>query len=721
MLASFKNIKNILTQPAVVASVIVGALVVGFQRSGVLEPVELKAFDQMMQWRTDPGPDRRLLIVGFSESDIQKLKQATPNGNVLNTVLSKLERYQPKAIGLDFFRDVPIEPGHQKLLAHLKKSMLIVPICRVGGVSGDKIPAVPPPVGMEAESAGFADIPEDGDGVIRRNLLVVSPNPKSACATPGSLGLQLAIQYLNLQPQFPEGNLQLGKKVFKRLEANSGGYHQIDAKGFQVLLNYRSENKVAQEVNFTDVLGDRIKPSWVKNRIVLIGSTAPSSQDIRSTPYSDGKADNSGKMPGVMVHAQMVSQILDAVSDKRPLFWFLPDWGEFLWAWSWTLIGGLLAWRIQHPLRLGLTSSAVFATLLLSCFVIFIQAGWVPMASPALGFLLAIGGVVAQTAYQNRQQKEKKALQIKEQEENISLLQALLREGGSYATHTPSGMGSGLQPERLLNNRYRITELLGSGGFSYTYLAEDTHRPGNPICVVKHLQPARKDEVFLEVARRLFNTEAEILELLGAHNQIPLLMAYFEENQQFYLVQEYIIGHPLHVELSPGRRFSQIQVVAFLKDVLQVLMFVHSHNVIHRDIKPSNLMRRQKDQRIVLIDFGAVKQIRPQQQQDSPTLADQQENMTVAVGTVGYAPPEQFMGQPRFNSDIYALGMIAIQAVTGTSAKFLERDLTTGTLVWRHLAQTTEGFATVLDKMVSYDFLRRYQSAQEVLHSLENL
>lgn len=705
MLAS---LRNLLTQPAVFASAIVGVLLVTAQQLGVLEHPELIVFDQMMQRRADVDPDPRLLIVAFTENDIQKLKQSSPNGNILSTVLSKLEQYQAKVIGLDFFRDVPVEPGHKKLLTRLKQSSRIVSICKLGD---EREPAVPPPQGVVPEGVGFADLLEDRDGVIRRNLLIVSPDANSKCATPASLGFQLALQYLRIEPKFIDKGMQLGNTVFQPLEPHSGGYRNIDTRGFQILLNYRSKESIAQQVSITDVLENRINPSLVKNRIVLIGTTAPSSQDIRVTPYSGGLQDNSGKMPGVIIHAHVVSQILDAVSNQRRLFWFFPEWGQILWIWGWTLVGGVVAWRIQHPLVLALATIACLGILLLSCFAILTQAGWVPVVSPILGFLVAGTGVVAYTAYQNKQQKEKVALQIQEQNETISLLQALLRDGGSYGTQTQAEMGDGLQLQAILNKRYKIVELLGCGGFSYTYLAEDTHRPGNPLCVVKYLQPARKDEVFLDVARRLFKSEAEILEVLGQHEQIPQLMAYFEEHSQFYLVQEYIQGHSLHEELMPGKRFSNAEVVDFLNDVLQILDFVHGHGVIHRDIKPSNLMRREKDQRIVLIDFGAVKQIQPQH----PT-----ENPTVAVGTVGYAPPEQFMGQPRLNSDIYALGMIAIQALTGTPAKYLERDSTTE-LVWRHFAETTQELAAVLDKMVCFDFQRRYQSAKEVLYALQNL
>lgn len=267
----------------------------------------------------------------------------------------------------------------------------------------------------------------------------------------------------------------------------------------------------------------------------------------------------------------------------------------------------------------------------------------------------------------------------------------------------------------LQDGRYRVIAAIGGGGFGRIYVAEDTRRPGNPRCVVKHLQPASRELNFLELARRLFNTEAEILEQLGRHEQIPQLLAYFEENEEFYLVQEFIDGISLSDELVNNAKFDEAQVIVLLQDILSILVFVHAHNCIHRDIKPSNLIRRASDGKLVLIDFGAVKQIR-----QLPNNSGQSE-MSVAIGTQGYMPNEQSGGKPRLNSDIYALGIVAIQAITGLRPSKLPEDPNTGEIVWRHQARVSNKLADILDKMVRYDYRTRYQSATEVLQALQEI
>jgi tRNA A-37 threonylcarbamoyl transferase component Bud32 len=272
---------------------------------------------------------------------------------------------------------------------------------------------------------------------------------------------------------------------------------------------------------------------------------------------------------------------------------------------------------------------------------------------------------------------------------------------------------------KVLAQRYKIVKVLGSGGFSETYIAEDTQRPGNPQCVLKQLKPASTKPEALQLARRLFHSEAQTLERLGTHDQIPQLLAYFEEDEEFYLVQEQIIGHPLNQELPPGRAIDEIAAIKIVRDLLQTLTFVHKNNVIHRDIKPSNIIRRHSDGKLVLIDFGAVKEVSTKQLD-----AQEQTPFTIGIGTQGYAPSEQCFGRPHYSSDIYAVGMVGIKALTGVAPRELGRDAR-GEIKWSDAyggklrSQVSHSLAKILSKMVLDDFKQRYQSASEALEDLE--
>ncbi|MEH2269875.1 MAG: serine/threonine-protein kinase [Nostoc sp.] len=269
---------------------------------------------------------------------------------------------------------------------------------------------------------------------------------------------------------------------------------------------------------------------------------------------------------------------------------------------------------------------------------------------------------------------------------------------------------------QLLDGRYQVLQVLGGGGFGQTYIAQDTHRPGFPKCVVKHLKPVTRTPEFLETARRLFSSEAETLEQLGNHDQIPRLLAYFEDNQEFFLVQEFIEGHTLKAELFPNQPWTEDRVIELLQQVLGILQFIHSHNVIHRDIKPDNIIRRQQDGKLVLIDFGAVKQVQTQL-----LTIPGHTGATIIIGTPGYMSTEQGQGKPRPNSDIYSLGIIGIQSLTGLHPINFEEDPNTGEISWQHQANVSSELASVLSKMVLHHFKQRYQSAAEVLQVLKHL
>jgi serine/threonine protein kinase len=268
---------------------------------------------------------------------------------------------------------------------------------------------------------------------------------------------------------------------------------------------------------------------------------------------------------------------------------------------------------------------------------------------------------------------------------------------------------------QLLDGRYRIASKLGEGGFGHTYLAHDTRIPNEPLCVVKHLKPASSDREYLKVASRLFTSEAQTLAQLGSHDRIPRLLAYFEQAGEFYLVEEFIEGRSLELELVRGYRLSETLVMQILNDLLSILEYTHSHGVIHRDIKPDNIIRRKSDGKLVLIDFGAIKQVQNQLNQEGATIA------TVAIGTLGYMPSEQAQGKPRPNSDLYALGVIAIQALTGLPPRELQEDYQTGELIWQHLVPNKSGLVDVLAKMTRYHYKDRYESASEIRKVLASL
>lgn len=265
----------------------------------------------------------------------------------------------------------------------------------------------------------------------------------------------------------------------------------------------------------------------------------------------------------------------------------------------------------------------------------------------------------------------------------------------------------------ILDGRYEIIRKLGQGGFGATYLAIDRKLPDKDRCVVKHFSPLATDANSLFHARRLFETEAKTLNRLGYHNQIPRLLAHFEEEEEFYLVQEYVAGKDLSSEITRNKQWNEQDVIALLLDVLEVLQFVHQNNVIHRDIKPSNLMRRRDDGKIFLVDFGAVKQI------SSHTVSSG--GRTIGIGTSGYMPSEQSQGEPRLCSDIYAVGIIGIQALTGLPVDRIAKDSLTNEIIWDEQKQVSAKLAKVLKKMVRYHPQERYPSASEALEALQNI
>ena len=268
----------------------------------------------------------------------------------------------------------------------------------------------------------------------------------------------------------------------------------------------------------------------------------------------------------------------------------------------------------------------------------------------------------------------------------------------------------------LVRNRYRVTKSLGQGGFGATFVAINVSLPGEPICVIKQLRPSNNHEKFLRMARELFEREARTLGKIGNHPQIPRLLDFFEERRNFYLVQEYVSGHTIHQEVKQMGLFKEEKIRDFLIEILPVITYIHSQQVIHRDIKPANILRREQDGKLVLIDFGAVKNYVAQM--ETPEGVEQNANTAFAVGTSGYAPPEQLAMRPIFASDLYALGVTCVYLMTGKSPKDIEYNPATGEMMWQKHVQLGKQMTQVLGKMLEVSVRYRYQSVEEVQRAL---
>jgi CHASE2 domain-containing sensor protein len=385
-----------------VISIAIASLISGIRYLGILQPLELKAYDRLLTWRPQEKPDSRLLVVTITEADIKAQNPETRRGSLsdesLAQLLQKLETFKPRAIGLDIYRDYPVAKDFPDLV-RLQQSDRFIAICKVSDLTLDE-PGISPPPEVPLEQVGFSDFVVDSDGVIRRHLLVLTPEPTSLCQASYSFSVQLAFRYLateGILPQWtPDGYLQLGKLIFKPLETNTGIYQKSDLWGHQILLNYRPDRAISR-VTLSDILQNRINPNSVRDRIIIIGTTAPSFGDYWLTPSSSDR-----QVPGVMMQAQMTSQFLSAVLDKRHLLCILPGWSELVGIWICALIGATIAWRVglfdnwgNTFLKLAISISIAVVGLFGLSLAVLIQSGYVlPVVSFSFAVIAAGGAVV---------------------------------------------------------------------------------------------------------------------------------------------------------------------------------------------------------------------------------------------------------------------------------------------------------------------------------------
>jgi diguanylate cyclase (GGDEF)-like protein len=322
--------------------------------------------------------------VGIEESDIQRWQQSTFSDDLIARLLAQIQKYQPAVIGLDIYRDIPQPPGQTKLRQQLEAENVIA----INNINSDG--GVPAPPNVPPQRVGFNNFLLDHDGKIRRNLMAFQTNDRALY----SFALQVSRNYLDIQDSSIElepNFFKIERTILPALKPNAGGYQlsASDVAGSQIILNYRSPNKAARQLSFTQVVEGDFNPDWLQGKIVIIGYTAPSKKDIFSTPF------DVEKMPGVIIHAHMVSQILSTVLDAQPIFRFLPQWGEVVWFWLWSLAGAILVWRIEHPLTLGAGLIALVGMLSGICFIAFLEAIWIPVTPTFISLLSTIGVILA--------------------------------------------------------------------------------------------------------------------------------------------------------------------------------------------------------------------------------------------------------------------------------------------------------------------------------------
>ncbi|MEQ9367604.1 MAG: adenylate/guanylate cyclase domain-containing protein [Coleofasciculus chthonoplastes F3-SA18-01] len=394
-----------------IAAPTVAGIVIGLRWAGWLQELELAALDQFFRWRPPEAVDSRIVIVEIDEQDIQKLGNWPPSDRTLAQLLNRLKQQQPRAIGLDLYRDLPVEPGHQELVEVFKSTPNLIGIRKVAGDAEGT--AVNPPPGLnELGQIGANDLVVDSDGKVRRSLLSLG-TPAGEIIP--SFSTMLALTYLEAEgitlEQVDEAGTQyrLGQAIFTRFNKHDGGYVRTDAGGFQIISNFRNLRQGFQSISFTDVLEGKIPKDWGYDRVILIGITGESVADNFFTPYSRGLVSRSA---GVEIHADVVSQMLSAALAGRPLIQVWSEPWEILWIVVWTVVGAILTWGQRYQGGVTVRSPVKVVSLILvggglvgGCYWAFLQGWWIPVVPPILGLTgsaIAIIGYVAYGAGQMR-------------------------------------------------------------------------------------------------------------------------------------------------------------------------------------------------------------------------------------------------------------------------------------------------------------------------------
>lgn len=400
------TVKNWLQQHRVLitASSVASAVIV-LRAFGLLQLSELAVLDQFFRWRPLEPMDERIVFIAINEGDLQKFGHPIPDG-VMAELLEKLQANKPRAIGLDIYRDLPVEPGHEKLIKAFETIPNVIGI--KNNQNNDILTVRPPTVLSDKNQVGLNNVVVDADGKVRRGLLYSWSSDDKKYE---SLALKLALIYLEsvgITPEPAKTNpkyLQLGQGIFERFKANDGAYIRAEDRGYQFLANLRGPAGSFRRMSMTEVLSGKMPTEFVRSRIVLIGYTATSLKDFQRTSYSGGLLDSPDSISGVELQAHFLSQILSAAFEGRNGFKVWSDWLEWLWIWCWSWVGALVSWKVRSPLFSLLYLLAIGVGISTSLYLAFLIGWWLPLIPPLLAI---VGSATAITSYLAHLQEELK-------------------------------------------------------------------------------------------------------------------------------------------------------------------------------------------------------------------------------------------------------------------------------------------------------------------------
>jgi eukaryotic-like serine/threonine-protein kinase len=651
-------------------------LILGLRLLGLLEPLELVAYDALLQRRPAETTDSRILMVNITESDYNEFGQSIPDDD-LYRLLQKIDSYGPRVVGFDIYRNKP----SGKLTAFLDNNPRMFGVAKINEHSSDfEIP--PPPNMLRDARYGFADVPiDDSSKMVRRSYLYTTLNTQNILSFP----VALTLGYLESQKiSFGEaqgdevslakitGKQQEAIVALKRLTPNFGGYqnHSDFSKDYELLINYRMP-LVAHEVTRAEVLAGKVDPAWIRDKIVLIGYQGESFADQFRVPYTDQN------LPGFHIHAQVVSHLLSAALDGRKQIWVWSEPLEWLWIAAFGLVAGTVAWWLRSPLLVGLAILGLLVALAGFAFGLFVQAGWVPLVPPGLAVL---GCASLVWALPSTSATERKTM-VQIPSEPPKLLPAgpdsnEWIKGERVLTELGTGFvrPKKIEPEPTVGDigRYKILRHLDSGGMGDVYIATDTRI--NREVALKVLK-ARISADMQDLKLR-FLREVRISAALSSFHIVNVSDFGITEEGAPYYVMELLHGRSLRQLLRDEKRLSVERTVRIAIQICEGLKLAHegvdliengTHElvrVVHRDLKPENifLVETGTGELVKLLDFGIAKVL--------STEGNERTDLTRGgfLGTSRYASPEQWSGSYALDqrSDIYSLGMICYEMLSGS-------------------------------------------------------